>query len=120
MNVGYVVLYVNDAEACRRFWVEKVGMTERYRMQAGHLEIIQVGFADQEFSFQLVPLELMRNNPDGLDLATPSIAFKVSDLDAEHDRLVAAGVQATEVGNARGPRSFAFSDPEGRWFAVLS
>ena len=28
MKVGYVVLYVNDAEACRRFWVEQVGMVE--------------------------------------------------------------------------------------------
>ena len=26
MKVGYVVLYVNDTEACRRFWVEQVGM----------------------------------------------------------------------------------------------
>ena len=24
MNVSYVVLYVNDAEVCRRFWVEQV------------------------------------------------------------------------------------------------
>jgi catechol 2,3-dioxygenase-like lactoylglutathione lyase family enzyme len=119
MNVSYVVLYVNDAEACRRFWIDQVGMTERYRIQAGPHEIFQVGFADQAFSFQLVPLELMRNNPDGLDLATPSIAFTVSNLDAERARLVAAGVQATEVGNERGPRSFAFADPEGRWFAVL-
>lgn len=120
MNVSYVVLYVNDAEACSRFWVNQVGMIERDRIQAGPHQILQVGFADQAFSFQLVPLELMRDNPDKLDLATPSIAFKVSDLDAERARLVSAGVQATEVGNTRGPRSFAFSDPEGRSFAVLS
>ena len=120
MNVSYVVLYVNDVEACGRFWIDQVGMTERNRIQAGPHQILQVGFADQAFSFQLVPLELMRDNPDKLDLATPSIAFKVSDLDAERARLVSAGVQATEVGNTRGPRSFAFSDPEGRWFAVLS
>jgi hypothetical protein len=29
MKVGYVVLYVNDSESCRRFWVEQVGMEER-------------------------------------------------------------------------------------------
>jgi lactoylglutathione lyase len=119
MKGSYGVLYVNDAEVCRRFWTEKVGMVEMNRIQVGSHQILQVGFADQAFSFQLVPLELMRSNPDGLDLATPSIAFKVSDLEAERARLVAAGVQATEVGNARGPRSFAFADPEGRWFAVL-
>ena len=80
MKVGYVVLYVSDAEACRRFWVEQVGMVEKWRKDAGAFTIVQVGFADQAFAFELVPLALMKDNPDGLDLATPSIAFHVDDL----------------------------------------
>lgn len=118
MKVGYVVLYVNDAEACRRFWVEQVGMVEKRRSEAGGFAIAQVGFADQPFAFELVPLDLMKDNPDGLDLATPSIAFHVDDLEPAHAALVARGVQATDVGEHQGTRSFAFSDPEGRWFAV--
>ena len=117
MKVGYVVLYVKDAEACRRFWVDQIGMVEKRRSEAGSLTIAQVGFADQPFAFELVPLELMKDNPDGLDLATPSIAFTVDDLDATHDALVERGVQATDVGEHEGTPSFAFSDPEGRWFA---
>ena len=81
MKVGYVVLYVNDAEACRRFWVDQIGMVEKRRTEAGMFTIAQVGFADQPFAFELVPLELMKDNPDGLDLATPSIAFAVDDLE---------------------------------------
>ena len=61
----------------------------------------------------------MQANPDKLDLATPSIAFRVDDLDAAHARLAAAGVQVTEIGTARGPRAFALIDNEGRGFAVL-
>ena len=118
MKVGYVVLYVDDPEVCRRFWVEQVGMVEKRRQEAGGFVIAQVGFADQSFAFELVPLELMKDNPDGLDLATPSIAFHVDDLEAAHAALVERGVQATEVGEHQGMRSFAFSDPEGRWFAV--
>jgi lactoylglutathione lyase len=118
MKVGYVVLYVNDTEACRAFWVERVGMVEKRRSEVGDFTITQVGFADQEFAFELVPLALMKDNPDGLDLATPSIAFSVDDLDATHATLVGRGVQATEVGEHQGMRSFAFADPEGRWFAV--
>ncbi len=120
MKVGYVVLYVNDAEACRRFWVEQVGMVEKRRTEAGGLTIAQVGFADQPIAFELVPLELMKDNPDGLDLATPSIAFQDDDLEAAHADLVGRGVEATDVGEHQGTRSFAFSDPEGRWFAVTS
>jgi len=118
MKVGYVVLYVTDAEACRRFWVEQIGMVEKRRSEAGRFTIMQVGFADQPFAFELVPLELMQDNPDGLDLATPSIAFTVDDLEATRSGLVSRGVQATDVGDHEGTPSFAFSDPEGRWFAV--
>jgi lactoylglutathione lyase len=118
MKLKYVVLYVNDAEACRSFWVDKVGMVEKSRMAAGPFAIVQVGFADQDFSFELVPLELMKDNPDGLDLATPSIAFNVDNLDATHATLAGRGVQVSDIGDRGGTRSFAFSDPEGRWFAV--
>ena len=120
MKVGYVVLYVNDAETCRRFWVDQIGMVEKRRTAAGAFTIVQVGFADQAFAFELVPLELMKDNPDNLDLATPSIAFLVDDLRATHDALVGRGVQATDVGEHSGTPSFAFSDHEGHWFAVTS
>lgn len=119
MKVGYVVLYVTDEAACLQFWTTQVGMIEKGRKQAGPFSIVEVGFADQDFSFELVPLALMKDNPNGLDLATPSIAFRVDDLDATHAALVANGVQATEVGAPTGVPSFAFPDNEGRWFAVL-
>ncbi len=118
MQVGYVVLYVNDAHVCRDFWVEQVGMVEKRRYAADGFEIVQVGFADQTFAFELVPLDLMKDNPDGLALATPSIAFRVDDLEATHASLAERGVQATEIAEHSGTPSFAFSDPEGKWFAV--
>lgn len=118
MKVGYVVLYVKDAEACRRFWIEQVGMIEKKRIEAGAFTIARVGFAEQPFAFELVPLEMMKENPDGLDLATPSICFHVDDLEATHETLVARGVKATDPGEHMGMKNFAFSDPEGRWFAV--
>lgn len=119
MKVGYVVLYVDDPTECLRFWTEQVGMVEKSRLEAGGFPIVQVGFTDQEFAFELVPLDLMKDNPDGLDLATPSIAFHVDDLDATRSALVAKGIQASEVGEHSGIASFAFPDNEGRWFAVI-
>ena len=118
MNVGYVVLYVDDAAACARFWVEQVGMVEKRRYEAGGSTITQVGFADQSFAFELVPLALMRDNPDNLDLGTPSIAFRVDDLDVTHATFAERGIRVTDVGDESGTRSFAFADPEGHWFAV--
>ncbi|MFM7125704.1 MAG: VOC family protein [Actinomycetota bacterium] len=119
MKIGYVVLYVSDPGACLQFWTEQVGMVQKSRQQAGDFFVVQVGFSDQDFSFELVPLALMKDNPDGLDLATPSIAFRVADLAAARAALVAKGVQATDVGEHSGIASFAFPDNEGRWFAVI-
>lgn len=118
MRVGYVVLYVKDPEGCLEFWTEKVGMVEKGRKHAGDFDIVQIGFADQNFSLELVPLALMADNPHSLDLATPSMAFNVEDLEAARAKLVAAGIQATEISDAPGVLSFAFPDNEGRWFAV--
>ena len=52
------------------------------------------------------------------DMRVTSIAFTVDDLEETRAALVARGVNATEVGEHEGTPSFAFSDPEGRWFAV--
>lgn len=118
MKVAYVVLYVNDADICRRFWIEQIGMVEKKRSPAGDFTITEVGFADQPFSFELVPLELMKDNPDNLDLAMPSIAFRVDDLPATHADLLGRGIQVSDIGDHGGTPSFAFADPEGHWFAV--
>lgn len=120
LRVGYVVLYVTDADACRLFWIEQVGMVEKDRKEFGEFVVSQVGFADQPFAFELVPLAMMADNPYGLDLATPSIALQADDLEAARAQLVERGVTAMEIGEHGGVRSFAFSDPEGRWFAVTA
>jgi catechol 2,3-dioxygenase-like lactoylglutathione lyase family enzyme len=119
MKVSYVVLYVEDPDSCFEFWTKKVGMIEKSRKIVAEMAIVQVGFADQDFALELVPLALMASNPDGLDLATPSIAFAVDDLAETQKKLLAAGVQATDPGEHSGVRSFAFCDNENRWFAVI-
>ena len=102
----------------RRFWIDQVGMVEKDRKEMGDFLVVQVGFDEQQFAFELVPLAMMADNPYDLDLATPSIALHVDDLDAARAQLVDRGVTAMEIGEHSGVRSFAFSDPEGRWFAV--
>lgn len=52
MRVAFVVLCVNDVQACRAFWVDQLGMVEKMRSEAGPYVIPQVGFADQDFAFQ--------------------------------------------------------------------
>ena len=102
MKVGYVVLYVTDEVSCLQFWTEQVGMVEKDRKEFGDFSVVQVGFADQEFAFELVPLAMMADNPYDLDLATPSLALQVDDLEAARAHLVDRGVTAMEIGEHGG------------------
>ena len=120
MQVAYVVLYVEDADASRQFWIDTFGMVIKSQKQAGDFSIVQVGFPDQEFNLELVPLDLMRQYPHALDLATPSMAFRVDDLDVTHSELRGKGVETSDINEQAGIPSFAFADNENRWFAVLS
>ena len=120
MHVAYVVLYVADPEACLEFWTQKMGMIEKSQKAAGAFSIVQVGFPDQEFSIELVPLEMMRQYPHGMDLATPSMAFRVPNLNLAHQEMRDHGVTTTDINDQTGVLAFAFSDNEDRWFAVLS
>jgi lactoylglutathione lyase len=120
MEIAYVVLYVHDPEASYNFWINTVGMIEKSHKQAGTFKIIQVGFADQSFNLELVPRELMKDNPHGIDLATPSMALRVDDLNSTLELLQSRGVETSDIAEMGGVASFAFSDNEGRWFAVLT
>ncbi len=119
MKVYYVVLYVKDAEESLSFWKDKAGMALKDQKEAGNFKIYKVGFADQDFAFELVPLELMKGNPNNLTLGTPSICFATTDLTALRETLVERGVEATEIANHFGSNSFAFSDNNGSWFAAV-
>ena len=118
MHVGYVVLYVTDVEACVKFWVQQVGMGERSRTEVAGSAVVRVGFGQQNFSFELVPLEFMKENPNNLNLGAPSICFYSENLESDHENLKSNSVQVTEIADHFGKLSFAFSDNEGRWFAV--
>lgn len=118
MRLGYVVLYVNDVESCSDFWTHKVGMEIQSTAAVNDFQVVRVGFQGRETSIELVPLELMKDNPDGLDLATPSMCFYVQDIESEHQRLQRNGVQVSEISVFFDQSNFAFSDNENRWFAV--
>ena len=119
MHVAYVVLYVENQDECRDFWTNSLGMVIKSQRPAGEYSVVQIGFPDQEFNLELVPLALMQQHEHGLDLATPSMAFRVSDLVETHRDLRYKGVTTSDINEQAGVPSFAFSDNEGRWFAVL-
>lgn len=119
MKLGYVVLYVENTDKAVQFWTTQIGMTVQSVIAAGEYSVVSVAQSSIDVALQLVPLDMMKDNPDNLDLASPSICFYVNNLDAERERLITNGVEVSEIMQRGDVFTFAFSDNEGRWFAVM-
>lgn len=118
MKLGYVVLYVESTDKSVEFWTTQIGMSVQSVLELGEHSVVSLSQSPVDVALQLVPLEMMKDNPDNLDLATPSICFYVNNLDAERERLIANGVEVSEI-MQHGVATFGFSDNESRWFAVM-
>lgn len=119
MKLGYVVLYVENTDKSVQFWTTQIGMSVQSVIELGEHSVVSLSQSPVDVALQLVPLEMMKGNPDNLDLATPSVCFYVNNLDAERERLIANGVEVSEIMQHGDVATFGFSDNEGRWFAVM-
>jgi hypothetical protein len=77
-----------------------------------------VGFEDQYFSFQLIDLSLMKDNPDNLNLGSSSIMFKVENLKQVHKKFVENNVEVSDINEYQGITNFTLFDNEGNGYAV--
>ncbi len=118
-SIGFVVLYLNDTIKGAEFWTTMFGFEVKKEVDANGHKVITVGAKDGQTNFELVPLALMANNPDNLNLATPSIGLLTDDLSTEHGRLKQLGADVFEISNHGGIESFAVLDYEQNAFAII-
>lgn len=119
VEIGYVVLYMKDTEQAAAFWQTNFDFKVKKEQEVGPHKVITIGTVEGQTNFELVPLALMENNPNNLNLAIPSICLHTSDLQAEHERLTALGVRVTDIADHGGRNSFAIFDAEDNAFACV-
>ena len=119
MKLGYVVLYVENVDSSQTFWVDSIGAKVLRVNQVGDFSIVKLSLPGAGAEIELVPKDLMKDNPDQLDLATPSLCFYTADVEQERTRLEQKGVTVAPIRDHFGTQTFAFSDNENRWFAVM-
>jgi hypothetical protein len=110
LTPGMITTDTLDPEPLANWWAEQTGaaVTQNYE---GEFLVVSGGALPVRLAFQKVPDPTPGKNRVHVDLGAP-------DLDAEVDRLVAAG--ATLVGR-RGDESFRWvtlADPQGNEFCV--
>jgi lactoylglutathione lyase len=112
-QVGYVILFVGDLERSVRFYRDVLGVPFKL-WGDGYVE-----FATRGTRFGLYDRnrleELTGQGPERPDRAGGEVVFLVADVDAEAERLRAAGVTvlAGPVDRAWGHRTLHVEDPDG-------
>ncbi len=111
--IGYVILYVGDLEASVRFYRDVLGLPFSDRMETYaefRLANLKLGLYDRAHLRELIGRE-------GTETGAPAseIVLLVEDVDAEGERLRAAGVEILSgpVDRPWGHRTLHVADPDG-------
>ncbi|MCI1288700.1 MAG: metallophosphoesterase [Olsenella sp.] len=114
-----VMVYVDDVEACRRYWTEKLGFREAGRRPgpAGS-DAWCLSFGTSGARVVLMGKRVVEESSPEVSTAMPSLLFHVANVDAYHDELEGRGITLSPISDAGGMRSFAFCDGEGHWMAA--
>jgi catechol 2,3-dioxygenase-like lactoylglutathione lyase family enzyme len=118
-EITLVILPVSDQAASVDFYVNKLGLEKRTDVEFGHgMRWIEVYAPESSTGISLaIP-------PEGREVTgqETGITFRTDDIDEEHARLSAAGVDVdTEIMRMGGmvPDMFWFRDPDGHRLLVV-
>jgi lactoylglutathione lyase len=115
MRLGYAILFASDMERSIRFYRDVIGLPFKFSNES---------YAEFETEGAKFALYARAHLPELIGRAAPSgeapwpqgeVAFMVDDVDAEHERLVAAGVRVLAPPTDRpwGERTLHVADPDG-------
>ena len=126
MRINLMSIFVEDQEAAVAFYTDILGFTVAMDMPAGEWRWITVASPEDPDGTQLSlePSEHPAVKPFKTALVAdgiPFTSFAVTDVHAEHDRLVALGVHFTQPPIAMGPMTTAvFDDTCGNLIQIAS
>jgi catechol 2,3-dioxygenase-like lactoylglutathione lyase family enzyme len=103
---GHVSLHTSDTTAAAQFY-EQIGMRP---VQVGeHFAVLEMRGGTHL---------AIRHDPENVAPGLAAWDLMVDDLDATHDRWLAAGLPVTPIGEGPPHRSFEVTDPDGHILAV--
>lgn len=120
-NVGQIMLYVNNQDEVKEFWMEKVGFSVISEEDNGQgMRWIEIApTKEAETSIILHNKELIAKMQPELNLGTPSLMFFSKEFDRLYSDLVNKNVTVGEIVNMPSGRIFNFADSENNYFAVM-
>lgn len=114
-RLGYAILFVSNLERSIAFYRDVIGLPFRFASES-YAEFATEGAKFSLFARSHLPGLIGREAPRG-EVPWPQgeVAFFVEDVDAEHERLAAAGVRVLAPPTDRpwGERTLHLADPDG-------
>lgn len=120
-KVGQIMLYVNNQDAAKKFWTEKVGFSVITEENDGQgMRWIEIApTKEAETSIILHNKGFIAKMSPELNLGAPSIMFFSEDLDDLYGTLLNKNVTVGEIVSMPSGRVFNFADNENNYFAVM-
>ena len=118
-RIEKVTVYVESQDAAKRFWLDKIGFVVALEQPMGPgMTWLEVGpKGDGLTTLVLYPKQAMlKQNPSMV--AHPSIIFASPEIEAFHQRITTAGVDAEPVQSLPFGKMFKFRDQDGNPFMV--
>ncbi|MGX9136521.1 VOC family protein [Rummeliibacillus sp. JY-2-4R] len=119
-RLGQVMLYVNDQDAVKEFWTEKVGFVIRSEGMNGPVREIEIAPTNvAETSFMLYDKKVIGEMEPYLNLETPSLMFFTDKVESLYEEFKEKGITVGEMISLPSGKVFNFADVENNYFAVM-
>ena len=119
-QVGKIMLYVEDQEKTKEFWVEKVGFSVVEDQTQDIIRWIEITpTQDAQTHFVLHNKTIIAELEPELILGTPSLLFFTQNIEELYTEFKEKGITVGELVSTPTGRGFNFADYEEQYFAVV-
>lgn len=118
-KIGKVTLYVEDQQAAKEFWIDKVGFVLKLEQPMGlNASWIEVGPSEDEFTTLVLYSKATMEKQRPENVAHPSVLFSTTDIDAAYEKMKKNGVKVGELLKMPYGSMFTFYDQDGKEFLL--
>ena len=119
-KLSQVMLYMDDLETAKEFWLKKVGFLLYEDRETNGMRRIEIApTVDAQTRLVLLDKHLITQISPELNLDSPSLLFETADIQALYKLLRTSNVQVGELITSPFGHTFDFCDEEQNYFAVF-
>jgi len=113
-KIGKVTVYVQDQEAAKDFWINKVGFVLKHEMPMGpDAKWIEVGPSESEFTTLVLYSKSSMEQFKPEKVSHPSVLFSTNDIESAYKQMQENGVKVDEMLRMPFGTMFSFYDQDG-------